>query len=261
MKYRTTIQTLALGLLLTLPLQVTAEKGVTDTGAPWYEFEVLVFQRIAKGAGSTEYWPDDQGTPHLENVTSFNTRGKATHKGNLPIPYRPLPSSERRLRNIWTAFRNSRNYRPLYHVAWRQQVVAPKKAKSLYLYLPPESGEPGPMNPPKLEGSVKFGVKRYLHMETDLVLRLPIAPDEGDAYFMGPSHRNYRLQEHRRMRSGKLHYLDHPVLGILVQAERYVPPKPEPEVKPTEDANSPPLTTDAIPPTEPASSATESAGD
>jgi hypothetical protein len=240
----------ALGLLLSLPGRLPAEQIKASVEPPWYEFEVLVFRRIDKGAGSTEAWPNDPGSPSFENAIAFNTRGRATLRDNLPIPYRPLPAEERRLSNIWSAFRNSRNYRPLYHVAWRQQVVDPKQAQSLYLYLPPESGEPGPTNPPKLEGTLKVGVKRYLHLETDLLLRLPITAADGDDYFMGPAFRSYRMQSSRRMRSGKLHYLDHPVLGILVQAERYQPPAPEPE--PVADANATPAPAETTPQTHPA---------
>ncbi len=228
-RLRFTLPALALGLLLSLPCRLPAEEAGADAGPPWYEFEVLIFRRIDKGAGSTEFWPDSPGGPSFENAISFNTRGRDTLKDNLPIPYRPLPAEERRLGNIWTAFRNSRNYRPLYHIAWRQQVVDPEHAQNLYLYLPPDSGEATDLNPPKLEGTLKIGVKRYLHLETDLLLRLPVTPEDGDSYFMGPAVRSYRMQSTRRMRSGKLHYLDHPVLGVLVQAERYEPPKPEPE--------------------------------
>jgi hypothetical protein len=246
---RVALPTLALGLLLSLPARLPAEGTQANSQPPWYEFEVLVFRRIDKGAGSTEAWPDDPGTPSFEDAIHFDTRGRATLRNNLPIPYRPLPAAERRLGNIWNAFRNSRNYRPLYHIAWRQQVVDPEKAQSLYLYLPPDAGEPGPMYPPMLEGTLKIGVKRYLHLEADLLLRLPLTPDDGEAYFMGPSVRSYRMQATRRMRSGKLHYLDHPVLGVLVQAERYEPPVPEPEPETTEDPSTQPGATNTVNPT------------
>lgn len=240
---RVVIPAIALGLLLSLPGRLpAAEETEAAPEPPWYEFEVVIFRRIDKGAGSTEAWPNDPGAPSMEGVISFDTRGNATLRENLPIPYRPLPAEERRLGNIWTALRSSRNYRPLYHIAWRQQVVDPQEAQALYIYLPPDSGEPAPFNPPKLEGTIKFGVKRYLHMETDLLLRLPVTPEEGDDYFMGPVVRSYRMHENRRMRSGKLHYLDHPVLGVLVQAERYEPPEPEPAPEPEPDPVAAPPT-------------------
>jgi len=251
MKYGKPTLILVLGLLLNLPLSLPAEETAADETPPWYEFEVLIFQRIDKGAGSSEHWPDDPGRPSLENAISFDTRGSATLSNNLPIPYRPLPADERRLGNIWTTFRNSRNYRPLYHVAWRQQVVDPEQAQAIYLQLPPESGEAGPMNPPRLEGILKIGVKRYLHMEADLLLHLPAERDP-NSFLMGPAYRTYRLHDRQRMRSGKLHYLDHPVLGVLVQAERYEPPKPEPEPEPatTDTTAAPPAA--AAPPSQPA---------
>jgi hypothetical protein len=240
---RVVIPTLALCLLLSLPFQVVAEESDSVAEPPWYEFELVIFQRIAKGAGSTEFWPDDPGAPSLEGVISFDTRGRATLRDNLPIPYRPLPASERRLNGVWDSFRNSRDYRPLYHIAWRQQVVDPEQAQALYIYLPPDKGEAGPLNPPKLEGRIKFGVKRYLHLETDLLLRLPLADQADGNLSMGPALRSYRMQDRLRMRSGKLHYLDHPVLGVLVEAERYEPPAPEPE--PESDPNTSPAATPA----------------
>ncbi|MCU7810376.1 MAG: peptidoglycan binding protein CsiV, partial [Candidatus Thiodiazotropha sp. (ex Notomyrtea botanica)] len=53
------IPAFTLGLLTALPFPLLAEQGETATQPPWYEFEVLIFQRIAKGAGSTEAWPDN----------------------------------------------------------------------------------------------------------------------------------------------------------------------------------------------------------
>jgi len=232
------IFTLAAALSLMLPHALPAEPAAAqDETPPWYEFEILVFERINKGAGSTELWPDDPGTPPLLNVIPFDTRGKETLRDNSPIPYRPLPAEERKLGAIWSKLRGSRNYRPLYHVAWRQQVVDPDEAQALYLYLPPENGaEAGPENPPRLEGTLKIGVKRYLHLETDLLLHRPRRVDEtgdqADPYALRPAFEAYRLQTNQRLRSGKLHLLDHPILGVLVQAEKYEPPKPDPLAEP-----------------------------
>ena len=249
---RTALLVFSLGLLTSSPARLLAEETEAKAEPPWYEFEVLVFRRIDKGAGRTEVWSDDPGMPSFENAIPFDTRSSATLHEGQPIPYRTLPAGERRLDNVWTAFRNSRNYRPLYHVAWRQQVVDPQQAQSLYLYLPPDAGEAGPLNPPKLEGTIKIGVKRYLHMETDLLLRLPVKPEDGDSYFLGPAVRSYRLSNNRRMRSGKLHYLDHPVLGVLVQAERYEPAGPEPHQVESGSATAlPEEATGAVTPSQP----------
>jgi hypothetical protein len=201
-----------------------------DNSPVWYQFEVLVFQRIASGAGSTEGWPADPGRPATANATRF-TRGEPL-RGNKPVAFRMLPPEERSLSGAWSQMRRSRDYRPLYHVAWRQPMERPDRAKPVYFALSPSNGaQISEVNPPKLEGTLKFSIKRYLHLEADIVLHKPAGAGDPQAsqgdFGYTPRFKHYRLQERRRMRSGKLHYIDHPVLGVLTIAKRYQPPKPE----------------------------------
>lgn len=99
----------------------------------------------------------------------------------------------------------------------------------------------------ELEGMITVTLSRYLHTRADLVLRKPgdtqmriqqpvdnpdqlalteMETSEGELLF------NYGLKEQRRMRSRKLHYLDHPYFGMLVlitpyeAAESAIPPEP-----------------------------------
>lgn len=107
-----------------------------------------------------------------------------------------------------------------------------------------------------LDGTVRLVVSRYLHVYTDLYFTapvdwtdLPVAPEaESDTdaeqanadststgedskttgldttmIARGPNGRamlSYPFAQHRRMRSGELHYLDHPVLGMLIRVDR-----------------------------------------
>ncbi|MEJ2425150.1 MAG: CsiV family protein [Candidatus Thiodiazotropha sp.] len=215
-------------LMLILPGLIWAEAGAEET--PWYQFEVLVFQRIAPGAGSTEYWPLDPGVPSKDNAVYLS--GGSTVVNNRAIPFKQLPAEERQLTGTWQALRRSRDYRPLYLLAWRQPVSAPEQAEPVYFSLASDDGS----SAPKLEGTVSFGLKRYLHMSADILLRLPAQHEANtqDEMQYPPEHRNYRMQETRRMRSGQLNYLDHPVLGIITVAERYQPPVIEPEPTPVE---------------------------
>ena len=36
-------------------------------------------------------------------------------------------------------------------------------------------------------------------------------------------HATYRMVQSRRMRSNELHYLDHPLFGVIVRINRYMP--------------------------------------
>ncbi|MES9990409.1 MAG: CsiV family protein [Candidatus Thiodiazotropha sp.] len=217
--------------LLLQPIYVQAEDAAKDNSAPWYQFEVLIFERIAKGAGSTEGWPENPGRPNSSKVAWFS-KG-APLKGGKPVAFRVLPTEEKALSGAWGQMRRSRDYRPLYHVAWRQPVYDRNRAKQIYFsLLPADGGQATDFNPPKLEGNLKFSIKRYLHLETDIVLHKQAGSRDtrgNDNFGYRPGFKHYRLQQSRRMRSGKLHYIDHPVIGVLAIAERYVPKEPEPE--------------------------------
>lgn len=99
-----------------------------------------------------------------------------------------------------------------------------------------------------LDGYIKIILTRYLHADVDLVYTtgLPLNPQAGvtnpsatsapgtnppptstsatvsaDSTLTQPAPIIYRLKESRRMRSKELHYLDHPVLGLLLLITPY----------------------------------------
>ena len=80
---------------------------------------------------------------------------------------------------------------------------------------------PAPERLDELEGSVRVVLGRYLHVYTDLVFRKPLttmAYDETTETLVPmQSLQSIPVREWRRMRSRELHYLDHPVLGMLVK--------------------------------------------
>ncbi|MEW8029406.1 MAG: CsiV family protein [Candidatus Thiodiazotropha sp.] len=229
-RFREKLNALLLGALLLQPMLLQAEVASDDNDTVWYQFEVLIFERIAPGAGSTEGWPENPGRPESADATWF-TKGQPL-ENNEPIAFRALPAEEKSLNDAWRQMRRSRDYRPLYHVAWRQPMQHPDKAKQVqFALLPADGAQASEFNPPKLEGTLKFSIKRYLHLDADIVLHKPAggsAPQVDDDNFgFAPRFKHYRMQESRRMRSGKLHYIDHPVIGLLTIAERYEPPQPE----------------------------------
>jgi hypothetical protein len=98
-----------------------------------------------------------------------------------------------------------------------------------------------------LEGSIGVTLGRFLHFRAELAYREPLmgrtpidqalapAMDGSDAAIAEPLRAltpdelvpdgYLLLQESRRMRSGELHYLDHPKLGILVRMEPVTMPE------------------------------------
>lgn len=99
----------------------------------------------------------------------------------------------------------------------------------------------------ELEGKITISLARYLHTHVDLVLRVPndntleinaitqtqdidpsITSQEQvieEFNITSSSLINYSLKEKRRMRSKRLHYLDHPEMGMLVLITPYEAPE------------------------------------
>lgn len=128
----------------------------------------------------------------------------------------------------------------LLHGRWLQPVPPREAPQPLYLQVGPRFGDSH-----ALEGALGVTLGRYLHFRADLYYTEPLlgqaplnqalAPPM--ALAIGDAGAGTRLQardlettgymqlhESRRLRSGELHYLDHPKLGVLVKIEPVTPP-------------------------------------
>jgi Peptidoglycan-binding protein, CsiV len=106
-------------------------------------------------------------------------------------------------------------YVPLLHVGWVQPGLPDEDSPPLDLSML------GSLNP---SGTIRLYLSRFLHVELDLSYRPsppatadappePGAPDELAEVPLGPT---YWLHAQRNVRSGELHYFDHPAFGVLV---------------------------------------------
>lgn len=172
-----------------------------------YELEVVVFEHNAPELVGEEQWP-----PFVDKVDSAVK--------DAAEPDNPKPGS--RLESAAAALRTDQRYRLLAHKTWVQLAEAKKDAMAVRI-----SG--GDAN--ELDGTVRFYVSRFLHLDIELALRgsepaqslkqeptstlapTPATPTSGVAL--------YKLSEARRVKSKEIHYFDHPKLGVLV----YINPK------------------------------------
>lgn len=100
-------------------------------------------------------------------------------------------------------------FRVLLHGAFIQSVPPRESPVRLLIQTGDRTGERW-----SVEGTIAVTLARFLHVHAHL-WRLPFsdAPDSQE------------LDEHRRMRSGELHYLDHPAFGVLVRIDPITPPQ------------------------------------
>jgi hypothetical protein len=307
----TRIFTSALGLALAAST-LWAQEPPTD---PLYKVELLIFSYRSPAAGASEAW---EPTPRLsypdparfllnppriramaaefgdnseidtygrQLITTASKRPDApspepadsiTEPATIITPFEVLDNTELELAAGAGGLQRSGRYDVLFHQAWVQPLRQRDSALPIIL---DQSGDSGDW--PALQGSVKFYLSRYLHLETRLWLNTrgdylpgrwwmpapPLSPPSvmvdgqppyiarlGEAETsasdrnpapapyhtdpfrpIGPESQgpgpadtqpweppwSYRhsvlLQQTRRMRSEEVHYLDHPMLGLVVK--------------------------------------------
>jgi hypothetical protein len=149
---------------------------------------------------------------------------------DVPIPltlaFRTVDDDGRVLDGAARRLVRAGGYDVLAHLAWRQPFDEGAPALPVAVeWTDPVSGET------RLVGTVGVDLRRFLHVEFDLAWQ-----DVGADGTPGWVH----VEQSRRMRSGELHYVDHPRVGALVRADRFLLQQPlepggELQVVPIED--------------------------
>lgn len=194
----------------------------TFASASAYNIEVILFERYSGGG---EAWTSHPGSPNF-GLAKANL-SKSSGGGARLVGGKSLGGIANTLRK--------KGMKVHAHLRWQQQV--PKRNNKSWYRI--GTGSVG--------GIISVSRGHYLHLNTDLLIR-----HKGSAY---------RVKMGRRMRSGELHYLDHPKIGIITIAERVrskannvettpikvdnQPEKPEPsEPKPATENSIPRSTAD-----------------
>lgn len=182
-----------------------------------YIIEVLIFEQ-QPGAKATElpgrpqeYLPPEGAALKIGPAPAWTQLGAT---GPL---YKP---QEVQLVREATALENSKDYRLLFHEAWRMRLVS--EANSIPLLI--EGGDYYAAMP-ELQGKLKLSVARYLHLETDLFLNSfePLAAVSEDSRVAEGNYlvkSSAGMHQRRRMKSGDLHFIDSPYLGLLIKIDR-----------------------------------------
>jgi hypothetical protein len=197
-----------------------------------YRVEMIVFSQKDDSAFFSEHWPLQGGLQGNRTETGMDKTGN----------FRLLPASEFSLAQAEKLLAASPRYEILTHLAWQQPGLEEDKALSMpisggkdYRSLYPERMQsrwevnaqgaivevPGPQTLNELDGHVTLVLGRYLHLYTDLVFRKPVIVERLDEETQEVAETrtlfDIPIKSHRRMRSRELHYIDHPMAGILIE--------------------------------------------
>ena len=187
-----------------------------DTKPPQVQVEVIVFQSLALRGWTEEYWPDLIELPPTENAIHFNSTQA----------YARLVDADRlTLKDELAKMTTAQGYDVLAHFAWQQPALDRENAKPILIDQFVQRR--------RLESSILFGTirmyqERFAHVDVHLELdrQIPTRIRERfaehqqiDSDWMTEGWR-FQLNESRRVRYGQLHYLDHPIFGVLIKVDR-----------------------------------------
>jgi len=230
--------------------------------AKWYQIEVLLFAQQPEYQRSTEVWRDRFEPDYSNNPITLNSTQEtdstdstdSTEKNIKDGAFKLLPASQQVLKSAARRIKSSPDLRLLSHQAWRQPVLDREQAQSILI----QTGEQFNTEY-ELEGTLTISRGRYLHARTNLFFsqfeqmksrqQLDWTVFEEDQLDFGQSDwsadlntspgattqfvrsATANLSQSRRMRSDELHYIDHPLFGMLVKITPYQLPDPVMQLK------------------------------
>jgi len=174
--------------------------AVQAENPPIYDVEIIVFRNLA---------PDDGGERWITP-----TMHKDANRRSFPQnEFTELAYRLYQMKNISRSLENSRDYEVLYHRAWRQLAYDKQNSVAYPVETEIESGKRN-----SVQGWVKLIRERFLHLDVDLFLMA----NQGQASTTTDARIPlFELNEKRRMRSGELHYFDHPRFGMIARVTPY----------------------------------------
>jgi len=171
---------------------------------PWYKVEILVFAHSSPSALKEQRWRDLK-VPRRPDAIELGNGGNGAYQ-RLPGNNLVLTAEKNRLSE-------QADYRTLFHGAWYQPVSAAGSAHPVRI----RGGKLMPNNAYELDGYLTLDMDDYLNVRPDLYYSF-LAPDSTDSN--GDKVLTVNLKTSRRVNADEIHYIDHPLFGMLVVIQR-----------------------------------------
>ena len=221
MKILTTIFLLFLIVSHALADDTTAAKDLKV-----YDVEIIIFEDKHARYLKNEVW--NQKTTET-NVLAGNP-GKPSKGGIKTGSFKSIKPAI--LKKQYKRINASSEYNVLFYGAWRQAGL--EKSKAFEININQLKSAHTDKSENTLAGTFKLVLARYLHIYNQLNYQRKVTVTENSEITgtdstasenqsealnddMAPHNGLYPLNSHRRMRSKELHYIDHPLVGMLIQ--------------------------------------------
>ncbi|HEY9051918.1 MAG TPA: CsiV family protein [Gammaproteobacteria bacterium] len=196
-----------------------------------YEVEVIIFEDATGTYAHSEIWQEEPATSTEEASAQIQESVKSGKD-----KYTFLSSDKYRLMNQAKKLGTHADYKVLYHRAWKQVGLDRDMAFPVHIdsrnpvsteSLKTDSQDTSDPVTDYIDGTITLIMSRYLHINTDLIFHKQVAQEslnfnDNSTFLPAASHyRDFPVKFERRMRSREVHYIDHPMVGIIVMATPY----------------------------------------
>ncbi len=224
-------------------------------GMDWYRVSVLVFARDASIVSQSEFFPIHADPVNLLTALDLSAP--------YDVRYQLLPAAESALADADVRLAKNPRYRVLFHRSWTQPGLSEAQANAILITggqpmhdtslvdhsepldtlgrdpgsWIPDVWSSGPATPSatelaaeaawqpvtELEGTFTLVRERFLHALVDLNFVFRTGGTVDNQTGATAAEHQLRFTARQKMRSREFHYLDHPVLGVIVYAEPFQP--------------------------------------
>lgn len=240
-----------ISILFSLLLILTSQLARAETQqnsdiaeqANWYTVEVISFTR-EKTPQMNEQWPlssapEDTLEATLEETLEeklaleeqLQAQGIKPQMQNNPLDnalladFEAVPETEWKLSRHAYSVNRARGMKVRSHQVWRQKGQSRDQSQWINLQTADEA----------LTGKIRISLSRYLHADVDIKL---LNPDWTPSFSLETPEvvteqnipQEIAFNTSRRLRKDRLHYIDHPLGGVLIHIERF---EKSPEAKQT----------------------------
>ncbi|PCJ88862.1 MAG: hypothetical protein COA54_01120 [Thiotrichaceae bacterium] len=181
-----------------------------------YDVEIIIFEDTHARYLSSQNW--DQAIQNTDEINTVENPTNITEIKEYPANFKSITPSI--LTAKYKRISASSEYNVLFYGAWRQSGLDKDRAFEIDI----NDLENAHVNQSEnsLSGTFKLVLARFLHIYNELVYhRKPTLNTEKTIKTTTETSEItdeiYPLKSHRRMRSKEIHYIDHPLVGILIQ--------------------------------------------
>lgn len=167
---------------------------------PDYDVEIVILEDLSGRYANAENWP-----VVAEEAVSGDKNRAHLATGNADKKIKILLPESFRLSDKLKPMEDSKEYKILLHTAWRQTGLDKPAAFPVHIAT---DNQVENEDSSYIEGGITLVMSRYLHISGNLMFY----KQGKDGYVP------YPVNFDRRMRSREIHYIDHPMISILVLA-------------------------------------------